>query len=170
MNVLQGLDLVHIKVLGILSTDYSSSSPKQVFFLKSAFNVRLVSDTSHTKLRAAQGGQGGALSHPGTTGPRGRRGGAALQPWGLPASTAVRLGVASCCCQQSLGHAVKQVGNESPRAPSKGSVFHQGQSTEERLKRCWVCTPLFVCCWVSPAPTRKTGLAFSSIQEGGRIK
>lgn len=45
MNVLQGLDLVHIKVLGILSTDYSSSSPKQVFFLKSAFNVRLVSDT-----------------------------------------------------------------------------------------------------------------------------
>lgn len=57
MNVLQGLDLVHIKVLGILSTDYSSSSPKQVFFLKSAFNVRLVSDTSHTKLRAAQGGR-----------------------------------------------------------------------------------------------------------------
>lgn len=33
MNVLQGLDLVHIKVLGILSADYSRSSPKQVLFL-----------------------------------------------------------------------------------------------------------------------------------------
>lgn len=55
MNVLQGLDLVHIKVLRILSTDYSSSSPKQVFFLKSAFNVSTVSDTSHTELPAARG-------------------------------------------------------------------------------------------------------------------
>lgn len=35
MNVLQGLDLVHIKVLGILSADYSRSSPKQVFFFLS---------------------------------------------------------------------------------------------------------------------------------------
>lgn len=33
MNVLRGLDLVHIKVLGILSADYSRSSPKQVLFL-----------------------------------------------------------------------------------------------------------------------------------------
>lgn len=50
MNVLQGLDLVHIKVLGILSADYSRSSPKQVFFLKSAFNVSLMLDESALEL------------------------------------------------------------------------------------------------------------------------
>lgn len=91
------------------------------------------------------------------------------------------------CCSAALGppckHCCEAGGSQlllpaipGPRSEAggewepKGSVFHQGQSTGERVKRCWVCTPLFVCCWVSPAPTRKTGLAFSSIQEGGRIK
>lgn len=56
MNVLQGLDLVHIKVLGILSADYSRSSPKQVFFFfKSAFNVSSdVRGVSYRGLHPAQ--------------------------------------------------------------------------------------------------------------------
>lgn len=53
MNVLQGLDLVHIKVLGILSADYSRISPKQVFFFfffESSFNVSLMLDVSLTEV------------------------------------------------------------------------------------------------------------------------